>query len=61
MLWQRSIALLLWGLVGVAKTIALALLLTAPDTHWRLALLALAIAFALAGAALWWRSRVLSG
>ncbi len=52
----RLVAVLLWGLVGVAKTIALVLLLTAADTHWRDALAWLALAFGLVAVALWWRA-----
>lgn len=52
----RAVALLLWGLVGIAKTIALVLLLTAADTHWRDALAWLALAFGLVAVALWWRA-----
>jgi hypothetical protein len=42
----------LWGLVGAAKMAALALLI---GGDWRPALLALAAAWSLAGAALWLR------
>ena len=38
---------LLWALVGIAKTVALVLLITAADTHWREAGAALLLAFAL--------------
>jgi hypothetical protein len=54
---QRAVTLLLWTLVGAAKTMALVLLLTAPDTRWRDALAWLALAFGLVGVALAWRSR----
>jgi hypothetical protein len=43
---------LIWALVGIAKTIALVLLLTAADTHWRDALAWLALAFGLVAVAL---------
>jgi hypothetical protein len=56
-LWQRGVALLLWALVGVAKTIALLLLLTDADARWPDALLLLVAAWALVGVALLWRSR----
>jgi hypothetical protein len=52
----RLVYALLWGLVGIAKTMALALLLTAADTHWRDALAWLALAFGLVALALWWRA-----
>jgi hypothetical protein len=48
----RVVTFLLWGLVGIAKTIALVLLLTAADTHWRDALAWLALAFGLVAVAL---------
>jgi hypothetical protein len=48
----RAVTLLLWALVGVAKTIALVLLLTAADTHWRDALAWAALAFGLVAVAL---------
>ena len=57
-LGHRAVTLLLWGLVGVAKTAALVLLLTAADTRWREALLCLVVAFALVGEALLWRRRL---
>ena len=47
---------LIWALVGIAKAMALVLLLTAADTHWRDAVAWLALAFALVAAALWWRT-----
>jgi hypothetical protein len=52
----RAVTLLLWLLVGVAKTIALMLLLTAADTRLWDALAWLALAFGLVAVALWWRS-----
>lgn len=42
---------LAWGLVGVAKTVALVLLITAADTYWREAAAVLLLAFALAALA----------
>lgn len=51
------ISLLLWVLVGLAKTAALVLLLTAADTRWPDALAWLALAFGLVALALWWRGR----
>lgn len=54
---RRLVALLLWGLVGGAKTMALALFLTAADTRWPEALAWLALAFGLVAVALWWRGR----
>jgi hypothetical protein len=53
---QRGVTLLLWTLVGAAKTMALVLLLTAADTRWPDALAWLALAFGLVGVALAWRS-----
>lgn len=53
---RKAFSFLLWTLVGVAKTIALVLLLTAADTHWRDALAWLALAFGLVAMALWWRA-----
>ena len=53
----RLISVLLWALVGIAKTIALVLLLTAAETHWRDALAWLLLAFGLVAVALWWRGR----
>lgn len=50
------VALLLWALVGVAKTMALVLLLTAADTRWPDALAWLMLAFGLVATALWWRA-----
>ena len=52
----RAVTLLLWLLVGAAKTMALVLLLTAADTRWPDALAWLALAFGLVAVALWWRS-----
>jgi hypothetical protein len=57
-MWQRGVALLLWALVGVAKTIALVLLLTAADRFWPQALFSLGFAWGLVGLALLWRGRV---
>jgi hypothetical protein len=54
---RNVVSLMLWLLVGAAKTMALVLLLTAADTHWRDALAWLALAFGLVAAALWWRRR----
>jgi apolipoprotein N-acyltransferase len=56
---RHSVSLLLWMLVGVAKTIALVLLISAADTHWRDALAWLALAFGLVTVALVWRTRTL--
>jgi hypothetical protein len=53
--FSQAVALLLWLLVGAAKTMALVLLLTAADTHWRDALAWLLLAFGLVATALWWR------
>jgi hypothetical protein len=52
------VSLALWVLVGVAKMMALVLLLTAADTRWPDALAWLALAFGLVAVALWWRGRV---
>jgi hypothetical protein len=51
----RLVYALIWGLVGVAKAMALMLLLTAADTHWRDALAWLALAFGLVAVALFMR------
>jgi hypothetical protein len=51
------ISFLLWALVGLAKTAALVLLLTAADTRWPDALAWLFLAFGLVAVALWWRRR----
>jgi apolipoprotein N-acyltransferase len=51
------VSFLLWALVGLAKTAALVLLLTAADTRWPDALAWLGLAFGLVAAALWWRGR----
>lgn len=53
--FSQAVHLLLWLLVGAAKTMALVLLLTAADTRWRDALAWLLLAFGLVAAALWWR------
>ena len=53
--FSQAVQLLLWLLVGAAKTMALVLLLTAADTHWRDALAWLLLAFGLVATALWWR------
>jgi hypothetical protein len=45
----------LWALVGVAKMMALVLLLTAADTRLSDALAWLGLAFGLVMLALWWR------
>lgn len=42
---------LAWGLVGIAKTVALVLVITSAETHWRQAAAALLLAFALAAVA----------
>jgi hypothetical protein len=52
----RLVHALIWGLVGIAKAMALVLLITAPDTHWRDALAWAALAFGLVAVALWWRA-----
>jgi hypothetical protein len=49
------VSLLLWALVGVAKMMALLLLLTAADTRLWDALAWLGLAFGLVMLALWWR------
>jgi hypothetical protein len=49
------VSLLLWALVGVAKMMALVLLLTAADTRLSDALAWLGLAFGLVMLALWWR------
>jgi hypothetical protein len=54
----RLIALLLWGLVGVAKMMALVIFLTAADRHWPDALAWLLLAFGGVAVALWWRRRL---
>jgi hypothetical protein len=54
---NRLVAGGLWLAVGAAKTTALILLLTAPDTHWPDALAWLLLAFGLVATALWWRGR----
>jgi hypothetical protein len=54
---SNLISLLLWALVGLAKTAALVLLLTAADTRWPEALAWLFLAFGLVAVALWWRRR----
>jgi hypothetical protein len=54
---RKLISLLLWALVGVAKTLALVLLLTAADTRLPDALAWLGLAFGLVMVALWWRGR----
>ncbi|MBC7522683.1 MAG: hypothetical protein H7268_16525 [Sandarakinorhabdus sp.] len=54
---RRAVTLLLWAMVGAAKTAALVLLVTAADTRWPDAAAWLALAFGLAAAALWWRER----
>ncbi len=48
----RLVYALIWGLVGIAKAMALVLLLTAADTHWRDALAWAALAFGLVAVAL---------
>lgn len=53
--FSQVVQLLLWLLVGAAKTMAVVLLLTAADTQWRDALAWLLLAFGLVAAALWWR------
>lgn len=52
----RAVTLLLWLLVGAAKTMALVLLLTTADTRLWDALAWLLLAFGLVAVALWWRS-----
>jgi hypothetical protein len=52
---DRAVTLLLWLMVGAAKTMALVLLLTAADTRLGDALAWLALAFGLVALALWWR------
>ena len=52
---SQAVQLLLWLLVGGAKTMVVVLLLTAADTHWRDALAWLLLAIGLVAAALWWR------
>lgn len=47
---------LLWALVGLAKTAALVLLLTAADARWPDAAAWLGLAFGLVMVALWWRA-----
>lgn len=54
----HAVSLLLWALVGLAKAVALVLLITAADTRWPDALAWLALAFGLVAVALWWRGRV---
>lgn len=54
---NRLVAGALWLAVGAAKTMALVLLLTAPETHGPDALAWLLLAFGLVAAALWWRGR----
>ena len=54
---NRVVTGVLWALVGAAKTMALILLLTAPDTRWPDALAWLLLAFAFVAAALWCRGR----
>jgi hypothetical protein len=49
---KRLVAGLLWGLVAVAKTMALVLLLTAPDTRWMDAVAWLLLAFGLVAMAI---------
>jgi hypothetical protein len=56
MIARQVLYVLIWGLVGIAKAMALVLLLTAADTHWRDALAWLALAFGLVAVALWWRA-----
>lgn len=53
--FSQAVHLLLWLLVGAAKTMAVVVLLTAAGTHWRDALAWLLLAFGLVAAALWWR------
>jgi hypothetical protein len=52
---NNLVSFALWALVGVAKTVALVLLLTAADTRLWDALSWLALAFGLVAVALWWR------
>lgn len=54
---RRAGAVLLWAGVGLAKTWALVLLLTAADARWPEALAALLLAFGLVALALRWRQR----
>ncbi|WP_353216515.1 hypothetical protein [Sandarakinorhabdus sp.] len=55
---HNMVSVLLWLLVGAAKTMALILLLTAPQTYWFDALAWLLLAFGLVAAALLWRARL---
>ena len=55
---HRAVTLLLWVLVGIAKTAALVLVLTAADTRWREAVICLGVAWLMVGAALLWRRRL---
>jgi hypothetical protein len=54
---HRAVTLLLWSLVGGAKTMALVLVLTAADAHWRDAAAWLVLAFGLVAVALGWRGQ----
>lgn len=54
----KLLSVLLWLLVGAAKSAALVLLLTAPEAHWLDALAWLALAFGLMALALLWRARL---
>ena len=54
----RLIHALLWGLVGIAKTMALVVLFTDADALWRDALAWLLLAFGLVAMAVQWRTRM---
>jgi hypothetical protein len=54
----RSVWALLWLAVGVAKTAALVVFLTAADTSWQDALAYLLVAWGCAALALAWRARM---
>ena len=58
-MFGRTVYISLWALVGVAKTTALVLFLTAADSHWPQAVAMLLLAFALVVVALRWRTHML--
>lgn len=55
----RLVYALIWGLVGIAKTMALIVLLTDADAHWRDALAWLLLALGSVVAAIRWRTLML--
>jgi hypothetical protein len=54
----RCLALLLWAGAGIAKTLALVWLITAPDALWPRAVAALLLAWSLVGVAILLRQRI---